>query len=78
MTLATTIEIKEAAGLETIRQAARYAHPCPKHKQSEAEDRRHYDQIRRSQYVAGVTTPNMHQPSNGKNGAKWNGGNRTA
>jgi hypothetical protein len=25
---------------------------------------------RRSQDVAGVTTPNMHQPSNGKKGAK--------
>jgi hypothetical protein len=59
-------------------RAARYAHLSPKHKQSVVDRVAVTISDRRSQEVAEVTTPNMHQPSKGKKKPKGNDGNKTA
>jgi integrase len=53
----TTIEIEEAAGHKTMRQAAQYAHLSPKEKQFVVGRIPSHSSNRRLQNVAGVTTP---------------------
>ncbi len=71
------VEIEEAVGHKTMSQVAQRT-SLRNTSSLQLSGSLSLSQIRKSQDVAGVTTPNMHQPSKGKKGAKRNGGIRTA